>query len=85
VWSNRSEAGLTRRRGAERYCLYTLDERRRVQRGDIQHPPWPLQAAEATLHRNTMTDGIGLPLEEDPLLHYAARQDVKFWRLAEVH
>lgn len=30
---------------AERYCLYILDERRRVHRGSIHHPPWPLQPA----------------------------------------
>ena len=43
----------------ERYCLYTLDDQRRVQRGEIQHPLWPLQNAEATLAQNTMADEIG--------------------------
>jgi uncharacterized protein YqjF (DUF2071 family) len=64
----------------ERYCLYTLDERHRVHRAEIHHPPWPLQAAAANLIDNTMADphGIELPRQE-PLLHYAHRQDVVIW------
>src|SRR4051794_39109604 len=67
----------------ERYCLYTLDESQRLLRGDIHHPPWPLQPASAEIERNTMTSpyGIGLP-GEPALLHYAERQDVVFWALA---
>jgi len=38
----------------ERYCLYAIDEGV-VLRADIHHPPWPLQAAAATLHENTMS------------------------------
>jgi uncharacterized protein YqjF (DUF2071 family) len=38
----------------ERYCLYTLDDTRRVLRGDIHHPPWRLQPADADIDRNTM-------------------------------
>lgn len=66
----------------ERYCLYTLDDDRRVQRGEIHHPPWPLQPAKAEIDRNTMGTEIGLALDGPPLLHYAGRQDVVFWRLA---
>jgi uncharacterized protein len=62
----------------ERYCLYTLDERGRILRGDIDHPPWPLQPARAEIARNTMGRQIGLDLEGEPLLHFAARQDVVF-------
>jgi uncharacterized protein YqjF (DUF2071 family) len=65
----------------ERYCLYTFDEHRRVQRADIHHPPWPLQRAEADIDRNTMTAEIALDLPDEPLLHYARRQDVVFWTL----
>jgi len=66
----------------ERYCLYALDERHRVLRADIHHPPWPLQPAEAAFERNTMTApyGIELPARE-PLLHFAGRQDVVIWPL----
>ncbi len=65
----------------ERYCLYTFDDQRRVQRADIHHPPWPLQHAEADIDVNTMTAEIAVDLAGKPLLHYAHRQDVVFWTL----
>ena len=68
----------------ERYCLYTMDTRLRVLRGDIHHRPWHLQAAELELDENTMTHGLGLELTGEPLLHLAERQDVVFWPLAPV-
>jgi uncharacterized protein len=65
---------------AERYCLYTLDDRRRVLRSEIHHPPWPLQDAEAELRRNTMAAGLGLELEQQGLVaHLARRQEVLIW------
>ena len=68
----------------ERYCLYTLDERQDVQRADIHHPPWPLRPAEAEVRKNTMPPpGIELP-DDEPLLHYAERQDVVIWPLVAV-
>ncbi|MEA2468206.1 MAG: uncharacterized protein QOJ57_2332 [Thermoleophilaceae bacterium] len=66
---------------AERYCLYTLDEDQRVHRGEIHHPPWPLQPATAAIARNTMAAPYGIELEGDPIAHYAHRQDVVFWPL----
>jgi uncharacterized protein YqjF (DUF2071 family) len=65
----------------ERYCLYTLDGQRRVQRAEIHHPPWRLQHARADIEANTMAAEVGLALEGEPLLHYARRQDVVFWTL----
>ena len=65
----------------ERYCLYTVDDEGTVLRGDIDHPPWPLQPAAADLRRNTMGDQIGVELAGEPLLHFAALQDVVFWPL----
>jgi uncharacterized protein YqjF (DUF2071 family) len=65
----------------ERYCLYTLDERQRVLRADIHHPPWPLHAAQADIDVNTMTAQIGLDVRGEPLLHYSPRQDGVFWTL----
>jgi uncharacterized protein YqjF (DUF2071 family) len=67
---------------AERYCLYTLDERRRTLRGEIHHPPWPLQPAWAEIGTNTMAGPFGIALDGAPLLHFAARQDVAFWPLS---
>jgi uncharacterized protein YqjF (DUF2071 family) len=63
----------------ERYCLYTLDDEGRVLRGDIHHPPWPLQPASADVARNAMGAEVGLELDGEPTLHYARRQDVVFW------
>jgi uncharacterized protein YqjF (DUF2071 family) len=68
----------------ERYCLYTLDEGQRVHRGEIHHPPWPLQPATAAIARNTMAAPYGIELEGDPVCHYARRQDVVFWPLAPI-
>jgi uncharacterized protein YqjF (DUF2071 family) len=63
----------------ERYCLYAVHDGR-VLRAEIHHPPWPLQAAEAEIARNTMTS---LPLTGEPLLHFAERQDVVVWAPAQ--
>jgi uncharacterized protein YqjF (DUF2071 family) len=65
----------------ERYCLYVLDAAGRVLRADIHHPPWALQPAAATIAENTMGAELGLDPASEPLLHYAARQDVVFWPL----
>jgi hypothetical protein len=58
-----------------------VDERLRIYRGEIHHPPWPLQPARAEIAENTMTRPLGIDLEGDPLLHFAALQDVVIWRL----
>src|ERR1700682_1008756 len=53
----------------ERYCLYSAASRERVYRGEIHHPPWRLQSAEAELVRNTMAEAAGLTLsKEKPLV-----------------
>jgi uncharacterized protein YqjF (DUF2071 family) len=64
----------------ERYCLYTVSFRGHVFRVEIDHRPWPLQPAEATLEVNTMASAQGIALPNDPpLLHFARRQDVVVW------
>jgi uncharacterized protein len=63
---------------AERYCLYAEHEGR-LWRADIHHRPWPLQPAKARIDLNTMP-----PLkvaDDDPLVHFSARQDVVIWPL----
>ena len=66
----------------ERYCLYTEDAGR-VKRAEIHHAPWPLQPAEAEIEENTMPPpGVEL-LDDDPLLHFSARQDVVIWPLSD--
>jgi uncharacterized protein YqjF (DUF2071 family) len=66
----------------ERYCLYSADARGRLFRGDVQHAPWPLQAAELELEHNGATQQIGLaPPTTPPLAHFARRLDVVAWTL----
>jgi uncharacterized protein len=62
----------------ERYCLYAVHDDALLQ-AEIHHPPWPLQPAEADIERNTMTTPLGIGLTGEPLLHFAARQDVVIW------
>jgi uncharacterized protein len=62
----------------ERYCLYAEHEGR-IHRAEIHHRPWPLQPAEARIELDTMP-----PLkvaDDDPLVHFSARQDVVIWPL----
>jgi uncharacterized protein YqjF (DUF2071 family) len=65
----------------ERYCLYTLDDEGRIQRGEIHHPPWPLHRGWAEIETNTMAMPFGIDLEGEPLLHFSPRQDVAIWTL----
>src|SRR5688572_10038498 len=63
----------------ERYCLYS-SAGQRIWRGDIVHPRWNLQGAEAVIERNSMIAAAGIgSLGNTPLLHFSAFQDVRFW------
>ena len=66
----------------ERYCLYSATPRGRLRRGEIQHAPWPLQAAEAEIERCTLADRLGVKLSGSPVLHYASELDVVAWPTA---
>jgi uncharacterized protein len=66
---------------AERYCLYTTDERGTLQRAEIHHAPWPLQPAEAEIE---LTSIAPLGLRGAPLCHFSRRQDVVIWPLESV-
>ena len=61
----------------ERYRFYTADERGRLYHGDIQHAPWDLAPATATLRENELftANGFETPSTE-PLLHYSPGIDV---------
>jgi uncharacterized protein YqjF (DUF2071 family) len=64
----------------ERYRLYAVARQGGLYRAEIEHAPWPLQPAEAQIERNTMTAGLPLALPDTaPLLHFAARVDVRVW------
>jgi hypothetical protein len=65
-----------------RYCLYAADPRGNIYRGEIDHPAWPLQRAEATIETNTMLQPLGLDVPPvPPLLHFSRRLDVVVWGL----
>lgn len=64
-----------------RYCLYTM-RKGRLLRGEIEHPAWPLQTAQADVRANTMTAPHSITLPDTrPLLHFARRLDVQVWGL----
>jgi uncharacterized protein YqjF (DUF2071 family) len=68
----------------ERYCLYSADTLGRIYRGEIDHPPWLLQRAEATIHMNTLGDWLGIQMKYPPAaLHFAKLLDVRAW-MAEI-
>jgi len=75
----RSEPGSLEHWLTERYCLYSVDGRGRVFRGDVAHEPWPLQRAEASFGHCDMTR----ILEWEPARHelphllFARRVEVK--------
>jgi hypothetical protein len=63
-----------------RYCLYAADARGRVFRGEIDHPPWPLQEAAAEVTLDTMTRPLGFELPASkPLRWFARRLEVVAW------
>jgi len=68
----------------ERYCLYTVVDRR-VYRAEIHHLPWPLQDAHAEIEKNTMAAAAGIELPKvTSLLHFAKRLDVLIWRVKRI-
>ncbi len=65
----------------ERYCLYTV-HRGRVYRGEIHHPPWPLQDTEAEFRVNPVATQVGILLPVTaPLHHFARVLEVLIWPL----
>ena len=81
----RSAAGSLDAWLTERYCLYSADALGRIYRGEIDHQPWPLQRAAATVHTNTLGDWLGIQLKHSPVaLHYAKLLDVRAWRVTRI-
>ena len=68
----------------ERYCLFT-ESRGRLLVGDIHHLPWPLERAEAEFARNDLAgaNGLALPGETAPLLHFSRQLEVYVWGLRQ--
>jgi uncharacterized protein len=69
----------------ERYALYTLGPDRRPYIGEIHHPPWPLQRAEAEIRINTVAGAAAMQLPDiPPLLHFAREILMVAWPLRPV-
>jgi uncharacterized protein YqjF (DUF2071 family) len=69
----------------ERYCLYTVNRRGRVYRGEIHHSPWPLQPVRAEISVNTMTLPHALPLPNTtPLLHFVKTIETYEWPIQPI-
>ena len=81
----RAQRGTLEHWLTERYCLYAADERRRIFRGEIAHPPWPLQPGVVEIEANTLADALGFSLSGPPsLVHCAGRLEVVAWSLEAV-
>lgn len=69
----------------ERYALFTQMRDGAIRIGEIDHVPWPLQPAAAEIHRNSMSEGLGISLPEKPaFLHFARYLEVVAWAPAPV-
>ena len=68
----------------ERYCLYVLDSRGKVCRGDIHHKQWPLQKAEALIEKNSMGAQYDFDFSQAPLLHFAKYIETIEWPIKSI-
>jgi uncharacterized protein YqjF (DUF2071 family) len=63
-----------------RYCLYAADDEGGLFRTSIHHKPWRLQAAQAKVQINTMTQPLNISLPDvEPLLHFSEKTEVVAW------
>jgi len=82
---HQSAPGTLDRWLTDRYCLYSADPARKIFRGEIDHPPWPLQKAQAVIHANTLGDWLGIDMNQEPAaLHFAKSLDVHAWMVEPV-
>lgn len=75
----------------ERYCLYASGTSvgrpsEDLYRAEVDHAPWPLQPAEATIEVNSVLEpvGLGSATEVAPHLLFARSLDVRVWPLRKV-
>jgi uncharacterized protein YqjF (DUF2071 family) len=66
-----------------RYCLYCQYRRGRMFRGEIQHAPWPLQAADVDIRRNTLLKDFPVG-ERHPSILFSRSIDVLVYPLRAV-
>lgn len=68
-----SEPGSFEHWASERYCLYSRSRWGRLERVEVQHPPWPIQRAEVEIERCDILKAAGVsPLDEVPVCHFSS-------------
>lgn len=77
--SFRAERGTLEHWLTARYCLYSVDRKGRLYRGEIDHAPWTLSPAVYTERQNTMCEPLGITLAAAPHLLFAQPITVRAW------
>ena len=62
-----------------RYCLYVLDRKQQVLRGEIDHLPWTLQDSEVEITENSMLAPLGLSPTGQAHVLFAKDLSVRAW------
>jgi hypothetical protein len=62
-----------------RYCLYSVDRRGNLYRGEIDHAPWSLSKACWEVRENSMCNPLGIDLDGQPHLLFAQPIKVRAW------
>lgn len=68
----------------ERYCFYTTGRNGSTLRCDVEHEPWPLRDASATIAENTLLAAVGIALPDAaaaPLAHASRGVSTRAWPL----
>jgi uncharacterized protein len=80
-----SQTGTLEHWLTERYYLYSANAKGELFSGRIQHQPWPLFAAEATIYENELAQPLGIDLSGPPeSLLYAPSLSVKAHSIQKV-
>ncbi|MEM9646260.1 MAG: DUF2071 domain-containing protein [Planctomycetota bacterium] len=67
-----------------RYCLYSVNRKGQVYRGEIDHPPWTLASADYQQRTNSMGQSLDLDFSPTPHLLVAKPVTVQTWNLNSV-
>lgn len=64
---------------AERYCLFTANQKK-VSCVEVHHAPWQLHHASCKIHANDLLKTLGIqPLQQEPICHFSPGVDVIAW------
>ncbi len=63
---------------SERFCYYTIGREERIDRGEIEHPPWSLQPAQVDAIESSWPGAIGVEGGDMPALVYYSRRQTAF-------